>query len=148
MGGPASSNLQQKFICRLINVLQYLRNCTLQKFGNGSWIMFTYALGKILHHINNLHQNIKLTLEQEGNGEQAFLGTLLNQNNRKISVVVYRKPTYTDQYLQYSSHHETSWKKSVASSLSNIAYSIIPNDYLYKENARIKQVLKENGKHF
>ena len=105
MGGPASSNSQQKFICRLINVLQYLQNCTLQKFGNGSWIMFTYTLGKILHRINNLHQNIKFTLEHEGNGEQAFLGTLLKQNNRKISVVVYRKPTHIDQYLQYSSHH-------------------------------------------
>ena len=30
MEGPASS----KFICRLMNKLQYIRLCTLQKFGN------------------------------------------------------------------------------------------------------------------
>ena len=60
--------------------------------------------------------------------------------------MVYRKPTHTDQYLHYSSHHQTSCKESVVSSLFNRAYSIITNkDHLHKENARIKQVLKENG---
>ena len=60
--------------------------------------------------------------------------------------MVYRKPTHTDQYLHYSSHHQTSCKESVASSLFNRAYSIITNkDDLHKENIRIKQVLKENG---
>ena len=103
-------------------------------------------LEKFFHHINNLHQNIKFTMEEESNGELAFLDTLLKQNNGEISVLVYRKPTHTDQYLHYSSHHQTSCKESVASSLFNRAYSIITNkDHLHKENARIKQVFKENG---
>ena len=51
---------------------------------------------------------------------------------------------HTDQYLHYSSYHQTSCKE--VSSLFNRAYSIITNkDHLHKENARIKQVLKENG---
>ena len=54
--------------------------------------------------------------------------------------------SYTDQYLHYSSHHQTSCKEGVVSFLFNRAYSIIINkDDLNKENARIKQVLKENG---
>ena len=98
------------------------------------------------HHINNLDQNIKITMEKESNGELAFLETLLKRSNGEISVLVYRKPTHTDQYLHYSSHHQTSCKESVVSSLFNRAYSIITNkDDLHKENARIKQVLKENG---
>ena len=98
------------------------------------------------HHINNFHQNIKFTMEEESNGELAFLDTLLKRNNGEISVLVYRKPTHTDQYLHYSSHHQTSCKESVVSSLFNRAYSIITNkDDLHKENTRIKQVLKENG---
>ena len=69
----------------------------------------------------------------------------MKRNNGGISVLVYRKPTHTDQYLQYSSHHQTSCKESVVSALLR-AYSIITNkDELHKENARIKQVLKENG---
>ena len=60
--------------------------------------------------------------------------------------MVYKKPTHTDQYLHYRSHHQTGCKESVVSSLFNRAYSVITNeDDLHKENARIKQVLKENG---
>ena len=98
-------------------------------------------LENFFHHINNLHQNIKFTMEEESNGELAFLDTLLKRNNGEISVLVYRKPTHTDQYLHYSSHHQTSCKKSVVSSLFNRAYSIITNKgELHKENDRIKQV--------
>ena len=78
------------------------------------------------------------------NGELAFRDTLLKQNNGEISVSVYRKPTHTDQYLHYSSHHQTSCKDSVISSSFNRAYCIITNkDDLHKENARTRQVLKE-----
>ena len=103
-------------------------------------------LKNFFYHINNLHQNDKFTMEEESNGELAFLDTLLKRNNGEISVLVYRKPTHTDQYLHYSSHHQASRKESVASSLFNRAYPIITNkDDLHKKNARIKQVLKENG---
>ena len=75
-----------------------------------------------------------------------LLDTLLKQNIGEISVLVCRKPTHTAQYLQYSSHHQTSCKESVVSSFFNRAYSMITNkDDLHKENVRIKQVLKENG---
>ena len=85
-------------------------------------------------------------MEEESNGELAFFDTLLKRNNGKISIFVYRKPTHTYEYLHYSSHHQTSCKESVVFSLLNRASSIITNnDGLYKENARIKQVLKKNG---
>ena len=50
------------------------------------------------------------------------------------------KPTHTDQYLHYSSRHQTSCKESGFSSLFNRAYSIITNN----DDSRIEQVLKEN----
>ena len=85
-------------------------------------------------------------MEEESNGELTFLDTLLKRNNGKISVLVHRKPTHTDQYLHYRSNHQKSCKESVYSSFFNRAYSVITNkDDLHEENARIKQVLKENG---
>ena len=82
-------------------------------------------------------------MEDENNGELTFLDTLLKRNNGEISVLVYMKPTHTDQYLHYSSHHQISCKKSVVSCLFNRAYSIITNKGdLHKENATIKQMLK------
>ena len=140
---------QQKFICRFMNILQYLRHYALQKFGNHllmKFILKRIHLEKFSHYINNLHQNIKFTMEEKSNEELAFLDTLLKWNNGEISVLVYEKPTHTDQYLHYSSHHQTSCKESVIFSLFNRAHSIITNkDDLQRENARIKQVLKENG---
>ena len=54
----------------------------------------------------------------------------------------------TDQYLHYSFHHQTSCGESAVSALFCRAYSVFINmDDLAKENARIKQVLKENGYH-
>ena len=47
-------------------------------------------------------------MEEESNGELAFLGTLLKRNNGEISVFLYRKSTHADQYLHYSFHHQTS----------------------------------------
>ena len=136
------------------NSFKALRS-SLERLSLGVWERFVddvYSIVKrtqlenFFHHINNLLQNIKFTMEEESNGELAFLDTLLKRNYGEISVLVYRKPTHTDQYLHCSSHHQTSCKESVVSSLFNRAYSIITNkDDLHKENARIKQVLKENG---
>ena len=64
----------------------------------------------------------------------------------KISVLVYGKPVHTDQYLHYRCHSQTICKESVVSFLFSRAYPSFTNkDDLNKENARIKQVLKENG---
>ena len=46
-------------------------------------------LENFFHHINNLIQNIKFTMEEESNGELAFLDTLLKQNNGEISEETY-----------------------------------------------------------
>ena len=62
-----------------------------------------------------------------------------------ISVLVYRKPMHTDQYLHNSSHHETSCKERVVSFFFNRASSVITkkND-LTKEKTGIKHVLKKH----
>ena len=66
-------------------------------------------------------------MEEESKGEKAFLYIVLKRNNGKISVLVYRKSKHTDQYLNYSSHHQASCKERAVCSLFNKSYSIITN---------------------
>ena len=146
MGGPASSSTAEIYMqaheSTAISTALHSPKVWERFVDDVYSIVKRTQLENFFHHINNLHQNIKFTMEEESNGELAFLDTLLKRNNGEISVLVYRKPTHTDQYLHYSSHHQTSCKESVVSSLFNRAYSIITNkDDLHKENARIKQVI-------
>ena len=150
MGSPASSTTaeiyMQAYECTAITTALHPPKVWERLVDNVYSILKCTHFEKFFHHINSLHQDIKFTVAKEINGELAFLDTLLKWNNGGISVLVYRKPTHTDQYPHYSSHHQTSCKESVVSSFFNRAYSIITNkDDLHKENARIKQVLKENG---
>ena len=68
----------------------------------GTWTKHM-CLEKFFATISNLHQNIKLTMKEVNNGKLVFLDTLLKRNNREISVLLYGKPTHTEQYLHYSS---------------------------------------------
>ena len=77
----------------------------------------TYLENFFHHNFFNLRQNIKFTVGVDCNGELAFLDTLLKQNNGKISVLVCRKPTHTDQYLHYSSHQQVARKELFPPSL-------------------------------
>ena len=46
---------------------------------------------------------------------------------------VYRKPTHTDEYLQWNSHHHLSAKFSVINTLKHRAKTVSSNKHLLKE---------------
>ena len=144
MGGPVSSITAEIYMqaherTAITTILHPLKGWE-PIFGDVYFILKRGRLESFFHHINYLHQNIEFTMEEQSNGELALLDTLLKRNNGEISVMVYRKPTHTDQYLHYSSPHQTSCKEGVVSSLFNRAYSFITNkDDLHKENARISK---------
>ena len=56
-------------------------------------------------------------MDVESNGELTFLDTFIKRDNGKISVLLCRKATETDQCLQYRAHHDASCNENVSSSL-------------------------------
>ena len=85
-------------------------------------------------------------METETDSRIPFLDTLIKRNDDgSIFILVYRKPTHTDQYLNFHSNHQISSKESVASPLFTRADNIIsePTD-LRTENDRIIKVLTDN----
>ena len=63
-----------------------------------------------LDHINSIDQHIQFTCEeQREDGSIPFLGVLVIPNeDGSLNSTVFRKPTHTDLYLQWDSHHTLS----------------------------------------
>ena len=90
-------------------------------------------------HINSIEESIRFTAEDtQADGSLPFLDALVTpQADGTLSTSVYRKPTHTNQYLQWDSHHAISAKYSVISTLFHRA----------KEICSTKQQLEEEQEH-
>ncbi|XP_078377337.1 uncharacterized protein LOC144660252 [Oculina patagonica] len=65
-----------------------------------------------LQHLNNQQPSIRFTMETENDCKIAFLDTTVSREpDGRLTTSVYRKPTHTDQYLAYDSHHPQSVKR-------------------------------------
>ena len=83
------------------------------------------SVPSFLNHLNNVNKHIQFTVEEEENGVLPFLDVLLTRDiDGTIETSVYRKQTHTDRYLDFSSHHPLSHKKSVVTSLLSRAKAL------------------------
>ena len=94
---------------------------------------------EFFNHINSIEESIQFTAEDpQADGSLPFLDVLVTpQTDGSLSTSVYRKPTHTNQYLQWDSHHSISAKYNVISTLFHRA----------KEMYSTKQQLKEEQDH-
>ena len=76
-----------------------------------------------LDHINSICPAIKFTVKgNQDNGAIPFLDTLVKPKaDSTVSIKVCHKPTHTDQYLQWDSHHNLATKYSVMGTLTHRA---------------------------
>ena len=69
-------------------------------------IMKTEHIESFQQHLSRINSSIQFTKEIEASGSIAFLdGFLRHEANGSFFTNVYRKPTHTDKYLLYMSHH-------------------------------------------
>ncbi|XP_072014754.1 uncharacterized protein [Amphiura filiformis] len=78
--------------------------------------------------INQVDPNIKFTQEECVDNKLAFLDCLVHLNSDgTLNSTVYRKPTHTDHYLQFDSHHPLIHKLGVIRTLQYRADTVISN---------------------
>ncbi len=104
------------------------------------------AISTFHDELNSIDPHISFTIEYETNGQIAFLDTLISRNSGSITTDVYRKPTHTDNYLHFKSHHDKKHKISTAATLLSRATSI-PNTVEGKANEtkNVVDALLSNG---
>ena len=99
-----------------------------------------------LEHLNTINPSIKFTSEEtRPDGAMPFLDILITpMDDGSLQTSVYRKPTYTDLYLQWDNHHTIPSKYSVAGTLYHRAKTICSNqEMLLKEEQHLFQALKK-----
>ncbi|XP_068708190.1 uncharacterized protein [Montipora foliosa] len=98
-------------------------------------------------HLNNIEPSIQFTVERETTQEIAFLDVAVyRQDNGQLANKVYRKPTHTERYLAFESHHPIAHKKAVVKSLTNRARNIPTTSYFRsKELKQVTSALLANG---
>ena len=98
-----------------------------------------------LEYLNSIDQHIQFTAEnQREDGAMPFLDILVTPGrDGSLSTSVYRKPTRTDLYLQWDSHHPLTSKYSVIGTLQHRANTICSNtQLLYKEEKHLNNAFK------
>jgi hypothetical protein len=100
-------------------------------------------------HLNTVDDtgNLKFTCELEQNGQIPFLDTLIvRKPDGTVKLLVYRKPTHTDQYLNFMSAHPLHHKLGVIRTLLDRKDRVVtePEDKIIEEEY-IKSALRHNG---
>ena len=74
--------------------------------------------------LNSIDKHISVTIEEENNNQIAFLDALITRKDNALIIEVYRKPTHTDRYLDFFSHHDKRHKISTAETLLHRATNL------------------------
>ena len=75
-------------------------------------------IDSFLQHLNSQQPTIHFTMETKKDSKIAFLNTSLSREpDGHLTTSVYRKPTHTDPYLAYDSHHPQSVKRGIVKCL-------------------------------
>ena len=64
------------------------------------------TIAELLDHLHGVRTPIKFSVEVKQDGTLPFLDTLLRRKiDGSLEITVYKRPTHTDRYLDFLSHH-------------------------------------------
>jgi hypothetical protein len=100
----------------------------------------------ITDDFNSLHPNLKFTNEQETNNKLNYLDITIHRTPTGWKTSIYRKPTFTDSFIPYSSIHPAQHKYAEIRYLYNRlhTYNLHHQEYVAEENT-IQNIMFNNA---
>lgn len=102
MGNPLAPTLANIFLSHMETSL--LSNCPeefkpvfYRRYLDDTFVVFKKESDRtdFFQYINNIHANIKFTMECEDNCKLPFLDILVHRSENSLTTSIYRKPTFT-----------------------------------------------------
>ena len=136
----------------LANILLATKKRNFSISPKGRYVDDTFAIfnneedcNTFLTHLNSLHPSLRFTYEKESNHFLLFLDVLVERHDSEFLTSVYRKPTFTGQYLRWNSFSPEKRKINLIGTLVYRAFMICFKSKLDPELGKIRSILLENG---
>ena len=100
---------------------------------------------EFLERLNNLHNALQFTKEDENNGKLAFLDVFIERSAGAFLTSVYRKPTFNGDYIPWSSFCPTKRKTGLISCLVKRAIKICSPGKLEEEMHKLTSIFLNLG---
>ena len=109
MGSPVSAvvaDLYMEFLEELALRTAPTKPCLWKRYVDDTCcIVKKGTVEELLTHLNSVRPLIRFTVEVEK--DEKLPDDSLEKDDGSLDVTVYRKPTHTDQYLDFHSHHRS-----------------------------------------
>ena len=144
--GPALANI---FVCyqeaKLFNITK--RPLVYFRYVDDTFTVFNNEkdCNTFFIQLNSLHPSLCFTYEKESNHSLPFLDVLVERHDSEFLTSVYRKPTFTGQYLRWNSFSPQKRKINLIGTLVHRAFMICSKIKLDQEIGKICSILLENG---
>ena len=118
------------------------------RYVDDTFVVWTHGrntLDDFHSHLNAQHPSIQFTREELSEGRIPFLDTCVEKRNGSVTTTVHRKPTHTDRYLHYTSHHHGRQLLRAIRSLRDRAHNICTQPKRREELRHLSTVFQSNG---
>ena len=131
--GPTLSNIFMGFIERKV-ISKY--KVTYYRYVDDCFVLGKdeEEIDELFNVLNKTHSSIKFTSEKENNDELVFLGVLVKRHKAQFLTSVYRKKTFTGNYLNFHSFCSMKRKTNLIRTLCYQAHKICIRELFEDEN--------------
>ena len=148
--GPIIANIfMDDFECKYMDQLSMLGVKSWLRYVDDTFVVLKNKadVDKVLSFLNDKHDTIKFTVENEAKNSLNFLDMKIKRNeDLTISLSTYRKPTFTGTMLNWNSLTSMKYKKGLINCLLYRSYSICSSIEQFEfEKSDIKQILINNN---